>query len=216
MGACSKVQGFQGSGSLRFAGSPKGHWQKLETIEPWHPEAPAAVERAPFEPIEPSEPVEPASPGPRQRAALQCRLTAMSSPQRHSPLAMDADTFRTLGHALVDQIAGLLASVPGRPVTPDESPSAVRQALDLNGPLPESGSDPATLLAEVAPRLFDHSLFNAHPRFFGYITAPPAPIGILGDFLASALNANVGAWRLSPAATELEIQTVRWVAQLIG
>ena len=140
----------------------------------------------------------------------------MSSPFRAAPLAMDADTFRTLGHALVDQIAALLASVPGRPVTPDESPSAVRQALDLNGPLPETGSDPATLLAEIAPRLFDHSLFNAHPRFFGYITAPPAPIGILGDFLASALNANVGAWRLSPAATELEIQTIRWIAQLIA
>ena len=129
---------------------------------------------------------------------------------------MDADTFRALGHALVDQIAGLLASVPGRPVTRDESPSAVRDALDLNGPLPEAGIDAATLLADVAPRLFDHSLFNAHPRFFGYITAPPAPIGILGDFLASALNPNVGAWRLSPAATELELQTIRWIAQLIG
>src|SRR4051794_38011430 len=139
----------------------------------------------------------------------------MSSSRRAAPLAMDADTFRSLGHALVDQIAELLASVPGRPVTRDESPSAVRDALDLNGRLPESGTDAAALLAEVAPRLFDHSLFNAHPRFFGYITAPPAPIGILGDFLASALNANVGAWRLSPAATELEVQTIRWIAQLI-
>ena len=129
---------------------------------------------------------------------------------------MSPDTFRALGHDLVDRIAELLASVPGRPVTPDESPSAVREALQLNGPLPEAGTDAATLLGEIAPRLFEHSLFNAHPRFFGYITAPPAPIGILGDFLASALNANVGAWRLSPAATELEIQTIRWIAQLIG
>ncbi len=36
-------------------------------------------------------------------------------------------------------------------------------------------------------------------RFFGYITAPPAPIGILGDVLAAAVNPNVGAWILSPA-----------------
>ena len=67
-----------------------------------------------------------------------------------------------------------------------------------------------------AQLLFDHSLFNAHPRFFGYVTAPPAPIGVLGDFLAAALNANVGAWTLSPAATEIESQTVRWIAELIG
>src|SRR5262249_11473466 len=63
---------------------------------------------------------------------------------------------------------------------------------------------------------FTHSLFNAHPRFFGYITAPPAPIGILGDFLAAAVNPNVGAWTLSPAATEIESQTVGWIASLIG
>jgi aromatic-L-amino-acid decarboxylase len=68
----------------------------------------------------------------------------------------------------------------------------------------------------MVDRLFDHSLFNAHPKFFGYITAPPAPIGILGDFIASALNPNVGSWRLGPAATEIERTTVRWIAEFIG
>ena len=129
---------------------------------------------------------------------------------------MDAATFRTLGHQLVDQIAELLESVPRGPVTRDESPSAVREALDLNGPLPETGTDPGRCSRRLRTLLFEHSLFNAHPRFFGYITAPPAPIGILGDFLAAAVNPNVGAWTLSPAATEIEAQTVRWIAELIG
>jgi glutamate/tyrosine decarboxylase-like PLP-dependent enzyme len=129
---------------------------------------------------------------------------------------MDAATFRALGHRLVDQLAELLAAVPDRPVTRDESPSALRDALALTGPLPESGMDPGPLLEQTARLLFDHSLFNAHPRFFGYITAPPAPIGMLGDLLAAAVNPNVGAWTLSPAATEIESQTVRWIATLIG
>jgi glutamate/tyrosine decarboxylase-like PLP-dependent enzyme len=141
----------------------------------------------------------------------------MNAPaSRPAPLALDAHAFRTLGHALVEQLAGLLESVPDRPVTRDQAPSAIRAALDLDGPLPEQGVDPAALLADTATRLFDHSLFNAHPRFWGYITASPAPIGILGDLLASALNANVGARVLAPAATELETQTIRWIAQLIG
>ena len=129
---------------------------------------------------------------------------------------MDAATFRALGHRLVDQVAGLLESVPNRPITRDQSPSAVRDALDLNGPLPENGTDPAALLERTAQLLFERSLFNAHPRFFGYITASPAPIGILGDLLAAAVNPNVGAWALSPAATEVEAQTVRWIAEFIG
>jgi glutamate/tyrosine decarboxylase-like PLP-dependent enzyme len=78
------------------------------------------------------------------------------------------------------------------------------------------GTDPGPLLEETAKLLFAHPLFNGHPRFFGYITAPPAPIGILGDFLAAAVNPNVGAWTLSPAATEIESQTVRWIAEFIG
>lgn len=129
---------------------------------------------------------------------------------------LDAGTFRALGHRLVDQVAGLLEELPHRPITRDESPSAVREALDLTGPLPESGTDPAQLLERTTRLLFEHSLFNAHPRFFGYITASPAPIGILGDLLAAAVNPNVGAWALSPAATEIEAQTLRWIAELIG
>jgi glutamate/tyrosine decarboxylase-like PLP-dependent enzyme len=135
---------------------------------------------------------------------------------RRAPLAMDAATFRALGHRLVDQLAESLDALPRGPVTRDESPSAVRQALDLSAPLPEAGMDPGPLLERTAQLLFEHSLFNAHPRFFGYITAAPAPIGVLGEFLAAAVNANVGAWTLSPAATEIESQTVRWIASFIG
>jgi glutamate/tyrosine decarboxylase-like PLP-dependent enzyme len=138
------------------------------------------------------------------------------STRRDAPLHLDAAAFRALGHDLVDQVAALLEGIPDGAVTPDESPSAVRVALQLTGPLPEHGTAPGPLLRQAAERLFAHSLFNAHPRFFGYITAPPAPIGILGDFLASALNANAGAWRLSPAASEVEAQTIRWIASFIG
>ena len=139
-----------------------------------------------------------------------------SDSTRHAPLDLDADTFRMLGHRLVDQLAERLSAIPRGPITRAESPSGVRAALALNGPLPESGADPAALLDETTRLLFEHSLFNGHPRFFGYITSSPAPIGMLGDFLASALNPNNGSFVLAPAATEIEAQTVRWIAELIG
>jgi glutamate/tyrosine decarboxylase-like PLP-dependent enzyme len=129
---------------------------------------------------------------------------------------MDAGTFKTLGHQLVDDIAALLDGVAAGPVTRDRTPGSVREALGLQGRLPDQGTDARALLTDLAPRLFEQSLLNAHPRFFGYITAPPSPIGILGDFLASALNANAGGWILAPAASEIEAQTVRWIGELIG
>ena len=39
---------------------------------------------------------------------------------------------------------------------------------------------------------------------------------MLAELLAAAVNANVGAWKLSPMATEMEAQTIRWLAQFIG
>ena len=136
--------------------------------------------------------------------------------QRTAPIEMKADEFRAIGHHLVDRIADFLDSLPTRPVTKGEAPPAIRAALDSNRVIPDLGTDPAKLVDRAADLLFDHSLFNSHPRFWGYVTAPAAPIGLLGDLLASAVNQNTGAWFLSPMASEIEAQTVRWIAQLLG
>ena len=135
---------------------------------------------------------------------------------RNSPLAVSPNEFRTAGHQLVNRIADFLDSLPTRPVTPGESPSVIRAAMDAARWLPREGAAPAELLDRAATLLFDHSLFNAHPRFWGYVTSSAAPIGTLGELLASAVNANCGAWLLSPMASEIEAQTVRWIAEMLG
>ena len=140
----------------------------------------------------------------------------IASDERAAPLRMSAEEFRLLGHELVDAIATFLASVPDGRVAPPDSPHDLQRLIDAEAPLPSIGTDAAELLRSTARLLFDHSLFNGHPRFYGYITSSPAPIGMLGDLLAAAVNANVGSWRLGPAATEIESQTVRWIAELVG
>src|SRR5262245_7679302 len=136
--------------------------------------------------------------------------------ERRAPIEMTAAEFRAAGHELVDRISEWMSNLADGVVTPDESPDAVRQVMNATRALPQSGTDARPLLGDAASLLFRHSLFNGHPRFFGYITSSPAPIGVLGDLLASAVNQNVGAWRLAPLATEIEAQTIRWIGELIG
>jgi aromatic-L-amino-acid/L-tryptophan decarboxylase len=136
--------------------------------------------------------------------------------ERKTPLEFSAEEFRTLGYRLVDRIAGHFEGIRERSVTPGESPAAVRRAIGADQGLPVTGVESSAMVEEVTDMLLDHSLFNAHPRFWGYITSGPAPIGVLADFVASAVNPNVGAWKLAPSATEIEAQTVRWIAELIG
>ncbi|MEO8578475.1 MAG: aminotransferase class V-fold PLP-dependent enzyme, partial [Gemmatimonadales bacterium] len=135
--------------------------------------------------------------------------------KRDAPIAIDAEEFRKLGHELVDSLAELFDGMRDRPVAAGTTPSAIRQQLGTGG-IPEKGEDPGIILAKAADILFQNSTFNGHPKFFGYITAPPAPIGVLGELLAAGVNANVGAWSLSPVATEIERQTVSWIAEFIG
>ena len=141
-----------------------------------------------------------------------------------APAEMTAEEFRAAGHRLVDEIAAFLESIPQRPVIPPVSPEGVRRLLPGGGSpdqgtpqsLPERGTPAGELLEEASRLLFENSLLSAHPRFWGYIYSSAAPIGSLADLLASAVNPNVGAWILSPIATEIERQTVRWIAELIG
>ena len=134
---------------------------------------------------------------------------------RVAPLEISSDDFREIGHQLVDDVADFLSSLPQRQVSPGRTPSEIRSVLG-NETLPTTGTPPAQLLKEAAGLMFENSLFNGHPRFWGYITSSAAPIGALGDLLASTVNANVGGWSLSPIASEIERQTVRWIAELLG
>ena len=134
---------------------------------------------------------------------------------RQTPIEISKEEFKKIGYRLVDTIAGFIDSIKERPVTPGESPKQLQKVLGISS-LPEDGSSPEEILNKAADLLLNHSLFNGHPKFLGYITSSAAPIGALADLLASAVNPNAGAQILSPIATEIEKQTVQWLAEFIG
>jgi len=55
-----------------------------------------------------------------------------------------------------------------------------------------------------------------HPRFFAYFSISAAPVTILAEALAAALDVNAMLWRTSPAATELEDVTLGWLRRMLG
>lgn len=138
-----------------------------------------------------------------------------SAAGRVAPLNIDGQEFREAGYALIDRLADFLNDWEDRPVTRASSPIEVRKLIQSEAGMPSGGTDLKALLLSAADGLIEHSLHNGHPRFLGYITSSAAPAGILADALASAINPNCGAWTLSPVASEIEAQTVRWIAELL-
>ena len=134
---------------------------------------------------------------------------------RNIPIDLTADSFKKMGYKLVDQISELMYNISNYPVTGGETPEEIQSLLMTGMKLPENGENPEVVLDRACRLLFSHSLFNGHPKFWGYVTSSAAPMGILGDFLAAGINANVGAYILSPMATEMERQTIAWIGELM-
>lgn len=134
---------------------------------------------------------------------------------RNTSLEINKEQFKNIGYQLVDRIAEFLDTMDDKPVTTGESPQELQKILGVSS-LPDNGIPAADIIANATELLMNHSLLNGHPKFMGYITSSPAPIGMFADLLAASVNSNVGANILSPVATEIEKQTVKWLAEFIG
>jgi aromatic-L-amino-acid/L-tryptophan decarboxylase len=137
------------------------------------------------------------------------------SAKRSAPADMAPEKFREMGHSLVDAVADFLKRLPDAPTASPLLPDAMRGVLGKRK-MPENGTDIAPVLDRFSREFFRHSTHNGSPRFWGYITSSAAPVGALADLLAAAVNPNCGAWALSPIATEIENESIRWLAEFLG
>ena len=128
---------------------------------------------------------------------------------------MSPQKFRSLGHRLIDDIADFYEQLPNLPTASPLLPNALRAKLGKLD-LPRDGVEIGPVLTKFAKLFFEESTHNGSPRFWGYITSSGAPVGALADLLAAAVNPNCGAWALSPVATEIENECIRWLAKFLG
>lgn len=127
---------------------------------------------------------------------------------------MDISEFRETGHKIVDLISDYLNEIEEHPLLTDEEPKLIEKLFDE--PVPVDGENSDEIIKELKDKLFPYTTNVNHPGYFGLITPTPSPMGILGDFIASALNQNLGAYSIGPSAVEMEKRTVRWLCDLIG
>ena len=127
---------------------------------------------------------------------------------------MDAKEFRNVGHQVVDFLAGYLEDIEGKRVFPDVEPRRVNELFAES--LPQGPSSAESVLKELEAKLFPYCTHVGHPGYMGLITPSPNPVGVLADFICSAINQNVGAYSIGPSAVAMERRVVRWLTDLCG
>ena len=127
---------------------------------------------------------------------------------------MNPQEFRDIGHRVVDLLAEYLEHIEQRRVFPDVEPRTLTGLFAE--PLPQEPRSPGQVVSELEEKLLPYCTNVGHPGYMGLITPSPNPVGIIADFICSALNQNIGAYTIGPAAVAMERRTVRWLTELAG
>jgi L-2,4-diaminobutyrate decarboxylase len=127
--------------------------------------------------------------------------------------AYDPESFRKLGHELVDQLADQLAAAQqGRgkaiPYTPPASEQAYWEADWQQGPQ----DNPIAFFQQI----LDRSVQLHHPRYMGHQVCPPAPLATLSNLVDGMLNNGAAVYEMGMAATALEQLVIKEVATAMG
>src|SRR5690606_2160467 len=95
-------------------------------------------------------------------------------------------------------------------LTPDEIAGRFAE------PLPVGARD----LEEVAERVRRDVMSDmnrlAHPMYLGHQVSAPLPAMVWMESVIAAMNQSVAVWEMSPTATTVETQLIRWLSELVG
>src|SRR5437764_7058782 len=138
----------------------------------------------------------------------------MDRPEPFRDLDWDPRRAREIGERAVDLWVEFLEKLPDLPIGRRERADEVRAAVTLD--VPDEPMPLDDLMAHLRSIVLEHSMYPGHPGFMAYVSGAGTVPGVAGDLIAAAVNQNVGGWRLSPAATEIELRLTRWLAGQFG
>lgn len=124
------------------------------------------------------------------------------------------DEFRQYGRQLIDWIADYLENVGRYPTLSRSQPGDVAAQIPTSPP--EQAEPMDAVLSDFENIILPGVTHWNHPGFMAYFNTSGSGPGILGEMLISTLNINGMLWRTSPAATELETVTLKWLLEMLG
>ena len=122
--------------------------------------------------------------------------------------------FREFGHKLIDWVADYLESPERYPVLSTVQPNDIIDGLPAHGP--EQGEELDRIFEDFERIILPGITHWNHPRFLAFFANTSSPPAVLAELLSAALNANGFIWKVSPAVTELEVVTLRWLLHWFG
>lgn len=110
--------------------------------------------------------------------------------------------------------ARYLAGISGRRVAP--RPEDIARLEALGGPLPQSPSAPADILALLDEIGSPATVATTGGRYFGFVIGGTLPAALAANWLAGAWDQNACLSVMSPVAARIEEIVLGWILELLG
>ncbi len=129
----------------------------------------------------------------------------------------DPEIFRHAGHRLVDQLTDyMVAARQGQmPVLPAPAPPTLADRYQQSPPA-EPAPDAVKCLSRQVQELIEQGIHLQHPGYIGHQVGAPLPAASLAELVTGVLNQSMAVYEMSPSATHIERQTVRWLCNIMG
>ncbi|KAF3443816.1 hypothetical protein FNV43_RR13506 [Rhamnella rubrinervis] len=126
---------------------------------------------------------------------------------------LDPEELRKQAHQMVDFIADYYKNIESYPVLSQVQPGYLRTRFPQTAPYrPESLE---TIFSDVAKDIIPGMTHWLSPNFFAFFPATVSTAGFLGEMLSTSFNSVGFNWLASPAATELEMVVMDWLANML-
>ncbi|PSS05768.1 Aromatic-L-amino-acid decarboxylase [Actinidia chinensis var. chinensis] len=126
---------------------------------------------------------------------------------------LDPEEFRKQAHTMVDFIADYYKNIETYPVLSQAQPGYLRACLPETAPYrPETFE---TILQDVEKSIIPGITHWLSPKFFAFFPATVSTAAFLGEMLCTCFNSVGFNWLASPAATELEMVVMDWLAHML-
>jgi L-2,4-diaminobutyrate decarboxylase len=129
---------------------------------------------------------------------------------------LEQDTSPDVAHAFLALATDYLAATRDRNMRVSTAATRTELSRRFAEALPLSGRPIQEIIARLRDDVIPESNHLYHPRCIGHQVSAPLPVAIWTEALTAALNQSVAVWELSPVATVLEHQVIRWLCGMAG
>jgi glutamate/tyrosine decarboxylase-like PLP-dependent enzyme len=139
---------------------------------------------------------------------------------RTSPdiLSFSESEMKRLGYLVVDTVVDHIKNVDReRPIAEASTTASVGALISaLGGSVPREPSAVDAGLTALVEMLATYQQHENHRRYFARIPGPSSFPGILGEWLATGMQATVSSWQGGPGPSTVEIVVCRWLCEALG